>query len=258
MNIEGRTAWVLHEQPDKRLLFFPKGWHKFLMIGFGFMFFSWPGIIVGFIVGCIMDTRLEEDLIPPKPVDLGMTFMMIATVVMQANGMSPYSEMRYAMRYLTKQFGADYVRMRKHLFTSFSRQQIPWEGLCEQLDYHLSYPAKLQFIYFLLGLAYADNYLGSDELRMIGRIADALHLKAADFKSILAMHKPEAPDSAFTVLEVDSDATNEEIRKAYYRLARQHHPDKVAHLGPEYVISAKEKFQKISEAYQQIRAKRGF
>lgn len=266
LEIEGRKAWLLYEKPDKRLLFFPKGWHKFLMAGFGFMFLSssnWVtglvvGIPLGFFLGCLLDMRLEEDLIPAKPADLGMTFMMLATAVMQANGMSPYTELRYTYQYLSRQFGSDYVRSRKHLFENFARQQLPVEGLCDQLDYHLSYPAKLQFIYFLIGLAYSDGHLGTSELRMIGLIADGLHLQPADFESILAMHQREKPGSAYTVLEVTSTATNEEIKQAYYTLAQKHHPDKVAHMGNEYVANAKEKFQKISEAYREIRKQRGF
>ena len=49
-----------------------------------------------------------------------------------------------------------------------------------------------------------------------------------------------------------------EIKKAYRTMALKHHPDKVAHLGDEVAHDAKEKFQKINEAYNDIKKARGF
>ena len=60
----------------------------------------------------------------------------------------------------------------------------------------------------------------------------------------------------YTVLEVDSKATNDEIKKAYWRLASQCHPDKVAHMGGEQVEEAHLKFLEIQEAYQELEKKR--
>ena len=40
-------------------------------------------------------------------------------------------------------------------------------------------------------------------------------------------------------------------------MAIKYHPDKVAQLGEEYQLGAKEKFQKIQEAYENIKKKRG-
>jgi curved DNA-binding protein CbpA len=50
----------------------------------------------------------------------------------------------------------------------------------------------------------------------------------------------------YEALGVKPDATSNEIRKAYYKLARETHPDKVGDTDP----LAKEKFQVIGHAYQ--------
>ena len=43
------------------------------------------------------------------------------------------------------------------------------------------------------------------------------------------------------------DSTGEEIKKAYKKLAREYHPDKVARKGEEYVKIAEEKFKILNE-----------
>ena len=40
-------------------------------------------------------------------------------------------------------------------------------------------------------------------------------------------------------------------------MAIRYHPDKVAQLGEEYMKGAKEKFQKVQEAYENIKKQRG-
>jgi DnaJ-class molecular chaperone len=50
----------------------------------------------------------------------------------------------------------------------------------------------------------------------------------------------------YDVLGVEPSATQSEIKKAYYKMARQTHPDKVGKDDP----NANEKFQKVGHAYQ--------
>jgi DnaJ like chaperone protein len=47
------------------------------------------------------------------------------------------------------------------------------------------------------------------------------------------------------------------VQKAYRRMAVKYHPDKISHLGEDVQRSAKEKFQKLNQAYQDIKKQRG-
>jgi hypothetical protein len=58
------------------------------------------------------------------------------------------------------------------------------------------------------------------------------------------------------VLGVAPDAGEEEIRRAFYRLAVLHHPDKVHHLGEESQRNAHEKFTRLQEAYETLLERR--
>ena len=55
---------------------------------------------------------------------------------------------------------------------------------------------------------------------------------------------PTTSKSHYDTLDIDKDATNDEIKKAYRKLSLQYHPDRNA--GSQ---EAKERFQQISEAY---------
>jgi len=61
------------------------------------------------------------------------------------------------------------------------------------------------------------------------------------------------PKTPHEILEVSGNATQDEIKTAYKKLAGKYHPDKVEHLGDEFKALAEEKFKQIQEAYQKLK-----
>ena len=59
------------------------------------------------------------------------------------------------------------------------------------------------------------------------------------------------------MLEIESTATDDEVRSAYRKMALKHHPDRVATLGEDVRKAAEEKFQKINNAKERIYSARG-
>jgi DnaJ like chaperone protein len=54
------------------------------------------------------------------------------------------------------------------------------------------------------------------------------------------------------ILGVEADASREEIRKAFHKLAVQYHPDKVHHLGEDFQKVAHAKFMELQRAYERL------
>lgn len=54
------------------------------------------------------------------------------------------------------------------------------------------------------------------------------------------------------MLGLDEGATEQEIREAYRRLAKVHHPDRFSSLGPEAVQAANISFSRIQSAYERL------
>jgi DnaJ like chaperone protein len=80
-------------------------------------------------------------------------------------------------------------------------------------------------------------------------------LNDKDFESIQAMFVPNT-EADYKILEIEPEATNDEIKKAYRRMAMKYHPDKVSHLGDDFQKAAHEKFQSVSKAYENIKKER--
>lgn len=63
---------------------------------------------------------------------------------------------------------------------------------------------------------------------------------------------PDGRRSSREVLGVAADASPEEIKAAYRKLANQYHPDKVSHLGEEFQHLAETRFKEIQIAYREL------
>ena len=68
----------------------------------------------------------------------------------------------------------------------------------------------------------------------------------------------DASGNAYKILEIDKSATNDEVKRAYRKMVKKYHPDKLINLGDEHLKGAKEKFQSIQDAYEKIKSEKGF
>jgi hypothetical protein len=58
--------------------------------------------------------------------------------------------------------------------------------------------------------------------------------------------------SPYEILGISPHASPDEISVAYRQMAKQYHPDRVAHLGPEFQSMAEERMKEINAAYQEL------
>ena len=64
--------------------------------------------------------------------------------------------------------------------------------------------------------------------------------------------RPRRNRDPYEILGTSRSASQEEIKHAYRLQANRYHPDRVAHLGEDLQALAKEKFQDIQWAYEQL------
>jgi len=142
--------------------------------------------------------------------------------------------------------------------TFLHRQSLEVERLCLYYRSVSTYPGRLLLLRLLFKIAAADTRGVQDrEEGLIRRISQLLGVEASSFQSIRAEFRRE-DGGAYRVLGVSPEASDAEIRSAYRQLAYQHHPDRVANLGEEFVKVAEEKFKFIKQAYEEIGRQRGW
>lgn len=243
------------------------GFRKWLAGGLGWALLGPIGGVIGFAIGAILDhektpPRLKtapfQQHIETTPADYAVSMLVLVAALLKADGKIVRSELDFVKQVFVSKFGEESAADALLLLRDILKQNIPVYDVCVQIEQNLDYHARLQLVHFLIGIAQADGNLHPAEMQMLEFIYSALGISEKDYLSLLSMHKPTSKTSPYTILEVDTNASNEEIKKAYYRLAKLYHPDKVAHLGASEQNAAKEKFQKLGEAYEQIRKERGF
>jgi DnaJ like chaperone protein len=119
----------------------------------------------------------------------------------------------------------------------------------------MDYSQRLQLFHYLVALGACDG-LHKKELDILEVIASYIGLSKTEIESIFAQFRP-SNDSNYRILEIDASATNEEVKKAYRKMAMKYHPDKVATLGKDVQKAAEEKFKAVNQAYEAICKERG-
>ena len=138
-------------------------------------------------------------------------------------------------------------------------QNINVAEVAMQCGANLNYSVRLQLINMLISVAAGDGHVNANEVEVIRNIARYMRVSDADLASISAMFSQQInPNWAYDVLELPPSCSDDEIKKAYRRMAMKYHPDKVNSLGEEVKQNATEKFRKVKDAYDYLKKERGF
>lgn len=232
---------------------------KWLTGGLGWAFFGPIGGILGFVLGSLIDSaevHTSNGNIGTTRGDFVASMVILIAAVMKADGKILKAELDYVKKYFVQVFGEQKAQEAILLLRDLLKKDIPIQEVTFQIRQHLDYSSRLQLLHFLYGVANADGHIDVTELNLIDLISHQLGVNKKDSDSIKFMFVPNT-DSAYKILEVDPSATDEEVKKAYRKMAIKYHPDKVSYLGDEVQNAAKEKFQKVNEAFEKIKKERG-
>ena len=196
------------------------------------------------------------------------SLLVMASYIIKADGKVMHSEMEYVRQFLRTNFGENAVtqgeQILKNLFEQRKQMEVSNPNAFRntirecgvQIAQNMTYEQRLQLLAFLANIAKADGSVPQSEVDALKEVAAAMNLTSSEVDSLLNLGG-KSLDEAYKVLEIEPTATDDEVRKAYRRLALKHHPDKVATLGEDVKKAAEEKFQAINAAKEMIFKARG-
>lgn len=261
-----------------------RGFNKWIGLGLGLLFTdgSFFGGLMGFLFGAFIDNfarasqyinnnqqggrqfRSSHDIFnfyqqQTQRYDFQTMLLALSAVIMKADNRVIKSELNYVKAFFTQQFGNSFTNQHLQRLKTFLDQPntIPLQQICNDVRMRTTPEVRVQLLHFLFGVAKVDGTVSPAETHTLQKIAQMMGIPNMDFTSVSSMFQKDT-DSDYKILGVTKDATNEEIKKAYRKMALRYHPDKVAQMGEEYQKGAKEKFQNINEAYENIKKARKF
>jgi DnaJ like chaperone protein len=249
----------------------------------GLLFTRSPlGLIIGIIIGHLYDQAGERDTHARPSADLADLFFRRTFEIMgyaaKADGRVSEAEIDAARRVMQEfRLGPEHVAEAIDCFRRGKAPQYDADAALAELLQRFGRGHDLLYVFAEIQVraALVGNGLNAAAAAALGRVAQALGISAGEFARLAAVLRFQfaagpAPGATaepaannlqevYRELEIESSASDSEVRKAYRRQMSRHHPDKLVANGlPESMAEfAKEKTQRIQKAYELISAARG-
>ncbi|MBL7812975.1 MAG: TerB family tellurite resistance protein [Bacteroidetes bacterium] len=237
----------------------------------GFLASGFIGAVVGFLIGLYIEyvsdgnkeSNQQETQSNRRPEprydtrDFGRSMLVLIAAIMNADGSAMKSELELVKRMLVRTYGEDKARQMLLVLRELLRTHQDVTFVCRQIRGSMLYSQRLELLHILFRISRADGEINPSELQMLQHIASQMGITTPDFLSLRAMFV-SSPDSDFQILDVKPDASEEDVKKAYRKMAMRFHPDRLNGLSEAEKKAAAEKFVKVKRAYENIKRKKGW
>lgn len=239
---------------------------KWIGAALGYTYLRFGGAVLGYFIGSMIEGLMKRSsgasfnatsfrTMGSNQFELNL--LALAAMVIKADNKVEEKELRFVRNYFIANYGADYASTIFSKFNTEIKKEVQdLSKIARLFVTSTPYNTRLQIVHFLFGIANADGSVSRLELNKIQQIAVALGIRRMDIESVKAMFVQQA-GNAYKILEIDSNATDTEVKKAYRTMAKKHHPDKLNTADQALKKGAQEKFQQIQAAYEKIQKERG-
>lgn len=208
--------------------------------------------------------------------DVNVALMVLIAAVMKVDGAVKKSELDFVKRFLLQNYGEERGKQMLKVIQQMVEKDIPIDQVCAQIKVNTDYNTRYHMVDFLFGIGGADGHFHQTELNMLRLIAQYLGISQGDYMSIHERHAGFSSSSGYSgrssssgnsrntrtstyskdpykVLGIERSATDDEVKKAYRRMAMKYHPDRVAGMSEELQRNAAEQMKAVNEAYDVIK-----
>lgn len=229
---------------------------KWLAAILGYSFLRFPGAIIGFFIGSFIELlsknsfNIRTGSYSIKPEKFELNLLALSAMIIKADGKIEQKELSFVRNFFIAQYGKNRADSIFRTFNKEIKKEVQrLDEITRVFVQQTRYETRLQILHFLFGIANADGSVSDSELQKLSQIASGLSLNLPDFESIKAMFIKNT-DNAYKILEVEPNASRDEIKTAYRNMVKKYHPDKIRSDNTAMIKGAEEKFREVQRAYE--------
>lgn len=229
---------------------------KWLAAILGYSFLRFPGAIIGFFIGSFIELlsknsfNIRTGSYSIKPEKFELNLLALSAMIIKADGKIEQKELSFVRNFFIAQYGKNRADSIFKTFNKEIKKEVQrLDEITRVFVQQTRYETRLQILHFLFGIANADGSVSDSELQKLSQIASGLSLNLPDFESIKAMFIKNT-DNAYKILEVEPNASQDEIKTAYRNMVKKYHPDKIRSDNTAMIKGAEEKFREVQRAYE--------
>ena len=238
-----------------------KGWSKAVGAGLGY--------VVGGPIGAVLGYMAGHKLAPKRKAQEGhlliANLLGFTTLLLKVNHTASAEERREIVLFLSRMFRLDKEdeQLADELLQRLLEVELDIFAMARTFKGHSDIQMRVHLLEILATLSLLINCpLEREQLTILDEIAGALSLTPAQWLTVKSRYRGPSPQldtsSCYAILQVFPGSSEEEIRAAYRRLAKKHHPDRFVLKDQSIQRTHGQRMTLINAAYETIRADRGF
>lgn len=220
----------------------------------------------------ITATQWDKGMFPQKlektKDNIMEAYVCLAAWMLRADRKESIEKIEYMAKYFHSHLGNTDFKERLNFAY---RNEIEIRTITSWLKLNLNQSERSQVLYFLVGLSIVDGTIDSREKHILNQVRHFLDIPPKDLQSIIASYyqqrhrkrttnsstntvsaKKSALKLSYEILGISDQASLDEIKKAYRKMVKAHHPDRFATVTIEQQKIAEKRFIEIQKAYETI------
>ena len=147
------------------------------------------------------------------------------------------------------------------IFNEAKKSSFGFKNIADQVGNLFSDNKVLleQLLNNLFYIAEADGVTSINEVKVLRSISQSFHFNETDFQRIFHSRLNNKESDPYKILGVTREDSDNNIRKKWIKLSKEHHPDNLLSKGlpEEFVEQANNELSSINLAYDKIKQQRG-
>jgi len=240
-------------------------WGKIIGGTAGFALGGPIGAILGVMAGNVYDKSQKKNYNfhqitnQQKQNIFALSVIILSAKIAKSDGIVTKDEI-YAFKEKFKISSKDMEHVKK-IFNEAKKTPYGYENIAQQVSQLFSENKIVleELLNNLFYIAEADGNISENELNFLKSVSLYFNIDEISFQRIYQTRLNDKESDPYKVLAVNRNDSNEEIRKKWIELNKEHHPDNLLSKGlpKEFIEQANKELSSINLAYDKIKQQRG-